>query len=399
VDKFRPVLDGSRPIAGDAWRATLREMTEAQPLGPSGTGRLRKAMLKRSEIHALPDPVPLIKDVLYRNSVVVLAGKFGTYKSFVAVSWAACLATGTAWFGHEVPQRVPVIYAAAEGAYGIRKRLNAWETAHGLIPDDLYLIPISVRLNRPEDVRELEELIIETGAAALVFDTLHASTPGVDENDSGEIGAVLDVLRGLQERHGICSILPHHTGHAGERARGSSSVEDDADVSFVIRLDGEDRGPETRRVLAHRKTKDDVLLPEVQLVLRLVEGTGSGYVEPADVFDRENGAAPEVPEQWVTHSESTVDMIVSVLSDHGEARGLTKAETKAIVIERFYGNVKGRLKHSTYSTAFDRAFGRELISNVGGERFSADPLTIAEYRESSAREGANTSALRVSETG
>lgn len=382
----RAYRDMSTRGGAEYWQASLLQPSLDEP-HPETRGRLRKAMLKRSEVHALPDPVPLIEDVLYRNSVVVLAGKFGTYKSFVAVSWAASLATGKAWFGHAVPQRVPVIYAAAEGAYGIRKRLDAWEAAYGPIPDDLYLIPISVRLNRPEDVRELEELITETGAAALVFDTLHTSTPGVDENDSGEMGAVLDVLRGLQERHQICSILPHHTGHAGERARGSSSVEDDADISFVIRLDGEDRGPAAVRTLVHRKTKDDALLEPVQLKLALVEGTGSGYVCAAsgDAFDAASGTTPAV-EDWELKWAEAQRHILRVLVDQGGSIGLTKSEVRQVVADRWYGGIRGRdrgLRDSTFKTAWTRTLellapgdGEPVVINPRGEKWAVDPEAL-----------------------
>jgi hypothetical protein len=367
------------------WSATLARPTLDAPQ-PTG-GRLRRALLRRSAIENLPDPVPLIEGVIYRNSVVVLSGKFGTYKSFVAVSMACALASGRAWFGHEVPTAVPVIYAAAEGAYGIKRRLLAWEKAHGPVPDSLYLIPVSVRLNRAEDMRELEEIIVETGAQVLIFDTLHASTPGVDENDAGQMGHVMDVLRGLQERHGMCSILPHHTGHAGERARGSSSVEDDADTTFVVRLRGEDRGPENVRTLVHRKTKDGPLLPDVDLKLVLVDGTGSGYVEP-DAFAAAE-VAPDRPEAWeLGHGRCQVE-IIKALRDQGGSVGSTKAECRQHVVERFYGGESKLLARSTFASAWTKVLekrssnGDPVVSNVGGQRYAVDEdaLTMMPHPE------------------
>lgn len=356
-------------------------------------GRLRRALLKRSEIDSLPDPVPLIEGVLFRNSVVVLAGKFGTYKSFVAVSWACSLATGQPWFGHSVPQPVPVIYAAAEGAYGIRRRIVAWEAQYGRVPDSMYLIPVSVRLNRSADLAELEEIIAETGAKVLIFDTLHASTPGIDENDSGEMGQAFDVLRGFQERHGICSILPHHTGHAGERARGSSSVEDDADTTFVIRLKGEERGPENIRTLVHRKAKDGPLLPDVDLKLELVDGTESGYVTTPDAWALASGESrPALPEHWEIHGDKLATQILTVLLEHGQERGLTKAEARQVALERWYGGSNSKLPRTTWYTGWDRAHrfegaGEKVIVNAGGERWQVDSVALAEY-EKSVREAA-----------
>lgn len=218
--QFIERIDGRRPVRG-SWKAKLATVSYLAPAPEApviNTGRLRRAMLRRSEIHALPDPVPLIEDVLYQSSIAVLSGKFGTYKSFIAVSWAASLASGLPWFGHAVPESVPVIYAAAEGAYGIKRRLDAWESRYGPIPDTLYLIALPARINRPGDMLELRELVAETGAKVVIFDTLHASTPGVDENDSGQMGIVMDTLRSLQQEHGVTSVLPHHTGHADRKS-------------------------------------------------------------------------------------------------------------------------------------------------------------------------------------
>lgn len=369
----RAYEDVATKIGPEYWHAIFVPVVAP---APPITGRLRRALLKRSQVHELPDPVPLIEGVLYRSSVVVLSGKFGTYKSFVAVSWAASLATGVPWFGHAVPARVPVIYAAAEGAYGIRRRLDAWETRYGPIPDDLYLIPISVRLNRPQDMIELEEIIVETGAAVLIFDTLHASTPGVDENDAGEMGNVLDVLRTLQEKHGICSILPHHTGHAGERARGSSSVEDDADVTFVIKLDGEDRGLSGVRTLIHRKTKDEALLEPVELKLQLVDGTGSGYVTTPDAYERAAGAAAEAPDhgqavvisepgEWMegfTTADATMQrQILQTLLDTSGEHGRTEAQVRKLVAERWHHGRQGRRPGALNVQSFGRAWTKILV--------------------------------------
>lgn len=375
----RAYEDMASKVGDDYWRAVFVPTVEQ---APPATGRLRRAMLKRSEVHGLPDPVPLIEGVLYRNSVVVLAGKFGTYKSFIAVSWAASLATGVPWFGNAVPARVPVIYAAAEGAYGIRRRLDAWEARYGAIPDDLYLIPVSVRINRPEDMRELEEIIVETGAAALIFDTLHASTPGADENDAGEMGDVFDVLRTLQEKYGICSILPHHTGHSGERARGTSSIEDDADITFVIKLggDGEDRRPENPRTLYHRKAKDEATQSPAELTLVLVDGTKSGYVTTSDAYQRAAGEVPIVVDHgqvqevgevsaWVrtltAPGAEIQQRILQVLLDVAGGAGRTEAQVRKLVASRWHEGKTGRGRGALNVQAFDKAWTKVLALESG----------------------------------
>lgn len=295
AERFRSILDGTEQVR-DQWKATKREeFFSADTMDTTGQGgltgppvpapkaRLRAALLKRSELGKLPVPVPLIEDVMHRETIVVLAGKFGSYKSFVTVAMGCSLAAGVPWMGHEVPEAVPVLYVAAEGAYGIRKRVEAWESAYGPVPDSFHLLPVPVRLLVPADIVEADELIAELGIKVLIVDTLHASAPGADENNSKEIGPLYDTLRALRERHGLTTILVHHTGHAGERSRGSSSIEDDADTAFVIKMDGEGRDAGTQRTLEHRKSKDGALLDPVPLRLTLVPGTDSGYAESGTV--------------------------------------------------------------------------------------------------------------------
>src|SRR6185312_10727918 len=56
-------------------------------------------VLTRSALHNLPDPEPLIDNVLDQGTVALLYGKWGTLKSFIAYDWAACVATGRPWQG------------------------------------------------------------------------------------------------------------------------------------------------------------------------------------------------------------------------------------------------------------------------------------------------------------
>lgn len=399
ADKFLARLDGRRPAVG-SWRATLAAEWPAPPA--PATGRLRRAMLRRSEVDALPDPVPLIDHILFRGGIHLLSGKFGTYKSFVAIGWACSLATGRDWFGYAVPEAVPVIYAAAEGAHGLKRRIRAWEAANGPVPDNFYLIPVSARLTDGGDMRELGELIAETGAKALVFDTFHASTPGIDGDKNGDVGRVYDVMRTMRDEHDVAIILPHHTGHAGERARGGSAMEDDADVSFLLSLKGEDRSAASIRTLVHRKTKDEGLQPEIDLRLELIEGTGSGHVVRLDDAWKDAAAKPEelgqeqrvqAPEAWtwtlVPHNSShNTRRILQVLRDVAGEVGITEAKVQRIVLDTWYsGNPiktkrKGHLSSDTWSGSWTDACdligqgGEKAVVSVGSGRWALNPAAI-----------------------
>jgi len=88
-------------------------------------------LLNRTALKALPDPEPLVDGVLDQGTVALLYGKWGSGKSFIALDWAASVATGRAWQGRSTEQR-RVLYVAAEGAFGFKGRVDA----HRRPPDD-----------------------------------------------------------------------------------------------------------------------------------------------------------------------------------------------------------------------------------------------------------------------
>lgn len=315
TDGLDDVLADLRPERRAAWLEKL--LTSSTPA--TDKARLDGYVFDCNDLAALPAPTPLMEGVLDVSTIAMLAGKFGTYKTFLALSWAASLATGRAWGNQAVPVAVPVLYIAAEGVTGIRGRLAAWQSAHGQIPRGmLTVVARPVRLTEESDVAEIRELIASTGARLVVFDTLHRCAPGVEENSAKEMGVVIDRVASLRDDTGCTVLLLHHTGHEGRRARGSSVNEDDIDSSFVVRLTGdeEDRSMDNQRVLEHRKRKDGELLEPVPLKLVVVEGTESGYLEVANVFSTAGD-----------RKEGKVRLLVAKADKMGLAANLSAAKT------------------------------------------------------------------------
>lgn len=279
--------DNPHRYDSDAWH-----IHEAQKDGAKATSdklsKLRARLHSRSGLDLITPPTPLIKGVLDVGTVAFLSGKFGTYKTFVSVAWSCSVATGRPWEGREVVTPGPVVYVAAEGVSGIKSRVRSWELAFNdgiQVPDDmLYVLEGRIRLNDRSEVELFYQLIKPLNPAMVVIDTLHACSPGAEENSSKDMGEVFDSLSALR-RNLKCTVLAnHHTGHAGERSRGSSAIEDDADTSWVIKLkDSEDRSPANQRTLVHRKVKDGALSEEVPIILVPNADTGSGYVTYGEV--------------------------------------------------------------------------------------------------------------------
>lgn len=261
-------------------RARAREIFEAERAG-SAPGQLEA--LSFAELQLMTPPTPLIAGLLDRGTYAVMPGQFGSFKTLTALSWAFALVLGKPWGGHEVPEALPVLYVAAEGAAGVMKRLGALAAHHGVaVPPSLRVVPRVANLGSDAVVDRLGGLAAEMGAALLITDTLHQCTPGLDENSNTDMGAVLGRMRRrIIEPTGITWLTPHHTGHDALRSRGASCIEDDADTVLLATVKGGNeaaRALSTPRYLEVRKSKDGESGKKITLVPHLV--ADSVVVEP-----------------------------------------------------------------------------------------------------------------------
>ena len=178
----------------------------------------------------------LVKHLVPSESVGVLFGASGTFKSFIAIDLALHIAHGLPWMGKKTKQG-PVIIIAAEGGTGLWRRIVAWHQARGRKWKDapVYVVPVSVDLGS-------DAILVRDAATAfgivpvlVVVDTLSQTFTG-EENSSQEVSTYLREI-GLQFRMcWLCAVLVvHHTGHvATERPRGSSALRSNVDFMFGV---------------------------------------------------------------------------------------------------------------------------------------------------------------------
>jgi hypothetical protein len=267
-----------------------------------------------TELGLIPPPEPMIAGVLDHRTMTVLAGKFGTYKTFLALDWAASLATGTPWAGHDVPEAVPVMYVAAEGVGSFDRRLAAWQAGHGGLERARGMLTVHhgpVDITKNESAGALFRELKDRGCKLLIVDTLSRCAPGLEENEASKVAAALERLFMIRDARGIAVLVLHHTGHQGLRARGSSVLEDNADASWVIRLNGdgasEDRGPEIPRTLLHRKSKDGELQADKPMTLK--PDAGSAYLS-FDAFEMAGGRASVAREGLIAERLSELERAI-----------------------------------------------------------------------------------------
>jgi hypothetical protein len=199
----------------------------------------------------------LIKGILPREGAAALYGKFGSFKSFAAGDIALHVATGTAWAGRRVTKE-PVVYVAAEGAQGFRKRLEGFRLAHPNTPSDAPFFLISDAPNLGAEHGDAAALCASiegygVSPGLIVIDTLSATLASADENGAGMVQFVTNA-NALARRFHCLVLVVHHVGHGdAERMRGHSSFAGAADAIILC----ERPGDELATTLTLQKAKDE----------------------------------------------------------------------------------------------------------------------------------------------
>lgn len=252
---------------------------EPGPPDESTTPVLADRLLTRSALRNLPDPEPLIGNVLDQGTTALLYGKWGTAKTFIALDWAACVATGKAWQDRTTEQR-RVLYVVGEGAFGFKGRVDAWEMGWqaDVSDDSLHILPVPVNLTNAVQVNQLCALVDWGGYSMVVLDTLARCMVGADENSAKDCGVVVDAMtRVLSRTPGQRGVVlgVHHAGKDGKTLRGSSAFEAAADTVYFTARDG---GVIT---LDREKRKDGPETDSHQLEIDPMPGTSSAVISRA----------------------------------------------------------------------------------------------------------------------
>jgi hypothetical protein len=183
-------------------------------------------IVRLSELLQLVPAEPLVGRLLFRDSLIQLAGPAGSFKSFVAVGLACALASGKPWGQHPVRERGRVLYVAAEGGKGVGLRVAGWCHQYGLDPAELqdwfYTIPEPIQLGDPAHVEYLLEKVGELEPDMVVFDTRARSTVGLEENSATDQGVAIESAERVRRAAECAVLVVHHTGKSGNQ-RGTTA--------------------------------------------------------------------------------------------------------------------------------------------------------------------------------
>lgn len=278
----------------------------------------------------------VLDGVAESDNLSVLFGDPGTGKSFLAMDWAACVATGTPWHGRRV-KAGPVLYINGEGRNGINRRFTAWGLSHGLdlrkFP--LFLSSTTTALTDETGRVELEAVISDFMAdhgppVMVVVDTLSRNFGPGDENSTQEMTRAVAALDAIKDITRAWVLVVHHSSHA-DKGRGRGSIALPAAADSVYRLTKVDEAAR----LDCTKIKDGVMPEPVGLKLQDVgldtyDAQGreicSAVLVPIDP-PQSNRTKPKGKNQLIAldhlreleamHGEVQLDLWKAMLTDEG----------------------------------------------------------------------------------
>lgn len=240
----------------------------------------------------------LIPDYIERGVIALLAGKRGSYKSFIALDWSMRIAMAA------TEPRDAVYVVSGEGGDFDRRAL-AWISRYGegrsrdSIP--LYVVERRIDLNTKDGIEMIRQdcLALDIRPSLFVLDTFSKLSGGLDENENTAvkqfIGRLDNGLKRAETGFDATVLLVAHTGHSDDtRARGASALGADTDAEYIVRRNERDGSVQVTR----ERFKSSPELPPVHYKPDVVsldydDGTGRPVtslvlepVEPEDAADR-----------------------------------------------------------------------------------------------------------------
>ena len=187
----------------------------------------------------------LVETLWARAGVGILGGAPKCCKSWLALEMALAVASGQPCLGAFAVQDAGTVllYMAEDTAPVVKARLRGICRHRGL---DLGALPVhlitapALRLDRAHDQGRLRAAVAAYAPRLLVLDPfvrLHR----IDENDAGQVSAVLGYLREVQRAHDVAVVVVHHArkggagGQAGQSLRGSGDFFAWADSLLYMR--------------------------------------------------------------------------------------------------------------------------------------------------------------------
>lgn len=242
----------SKPSTGDAFGAVVDEDEDDAYSKQIADQREQLAGLKAGGLRFMRDiavyttPDYIVEYLCTPGQIGMIHGASNVGKTFSVIHLGESVCMSAKWFSRNVAQNCGALYCFGEGAEGLGNRAAAYRRKYpsdkpGMVVRDG--IP-NLSVNLAKAIKSLEKAIAEANDmlapfgqhTKLVFlDTWAKAIAGAAENDPAAVQPILNSLRALARKMGVCIILIHHSGKDTMLgARGSSSLFADVDFNLEI---------------------------------------------------------------------------------------------------------------------------------------------------------------------
>lgn len=247
--------DCDRPIEfyggmGEWWCGTTGHRAyRADPAGPEHLAAPPpENLFYRTAADIIADPLPLpdvlLNGLCYCGELAILTGPYDALKSRFAMEIVRAIASGESLLNRfDVPKPGTVILIQEEINAAVFDRERVIPLLDGLPEEVASRICVVSRVGFRLDLEWiglLEDVIVKTGAVAVVIDPLGEATPtwpGFNLNQDTSVTEMLRPLKGLRDKYGVTIFLVHHDPKLSEferRARGSSVLLNSPDLRILL---------------------------------------------------------------------------------------------------------------------------------------------------------------------
>ncbi|MCA9469523.1 MAG: AAA family ATPase [Nitrospira sp.] len=172
----------------------------------------------------------LIEGILPKGSIVLMSGREGTMKTWLALDWAHTVSEGTLWL-NRVCQSESVLYLDGEnpqqvfrqrlGAIGGSRNMNIWRWQDSSFPTSLAA---------PQLLSAAQQ------HGFIIIDSLRRFMEGREENSSTEMTEITRQLRQLTKRGATLLVIHHSPKNPGKEGyRGSTELGAGVDICMTVK--------------------------------------------------------------------------------------------------------------------------------------------------------------------
>ena len=247
------------------------------------------------------DPLPYrVRPLAIDGYVTLLVGRRGDAKTWLGLLACNAVANGADLMPLSCTNGPALLLDAESGPRLLARRF----VLLGL-GGDAFTVADGMGLRLPQDIDQVRALVDSTGARLVVLDSLRRLTPGAREDKSDDAVPIMESLSVLSRETDAAIVVLHNrsTKPNAPDVRGSSALEDQADVVWVLERLKADPERRTRRRLRCTKMRPDIEPPPLWLDFKTVAGfmtlaAAEPFAGTRDEADSE--AAPETAWEVMT---------------------------------------------------------------------------------------------------